>query len=75
MIKKEHRICALCKNLEVLDQGREFPGIADTEYIKYRCKIFGWSNREDYLMDSEPAEKFAKQEPFDCERFEGWSPE
>lgn len=74
-MKREHRICALCKNLEVTEQGREFPGIADTEYVKFRCKIFGWSNREDYLMDSEPARRFAQQEAFDCERFEGFTPE
>ena len=75
MKKHEHRICALCKNFEVTEQGREFPGIADTEYVKFRCRIFGWSNREDYLMDSKPAQKVAAQEAFDCERFEAWTPE
>ncbi|MBS2038819.1 hypothetical protein JST97_27810 [bacterium] len=74
-MKRQHRICALCKHLEMIDCGREFPAIADTEYAVFRCKIFGWSNREDYLMDSEPAQKFAKQEAFDCERWEGWTPE
>ena len=74
-MKREHRICALCKNLEVIEQGREFPGIADTEFAVFRCKIFGWSNREDYLMDSDPGAKFGRQEAFDCERWEGWTPE
>ncbi|MFN8607651.1 MAG: hypothetical protein U0931_08975 [Vulcanimicrobiota bacterium] len=74
-MKRQHRICALCKHLEMVESGREFPAIADTEYAVFRCKIFGWSNREDYLMDSEPAQKFAKQEAFDCERWEGWTPE
>ena len=74
-MKRQHMICALCKHLEMVESGREFPAIADTEYAVFRCKIFGWSNREDYLMDSEPAQKFAKQEAFDCERWEGWTPE
>ena len=37
---KEHRICALCKHLEVVETGREFPAIADTEYAVFRCRIF-----------------------------------
>lgn len=77
MKKAEHRICALCKNLELLDAGREFPAIADTEFAVFRCRIFGWSTKENYLMDtpSEQARKFAAQEPFECERFEAWAPE
>jgi hypothetical protein len=74
---KQHRICALCKNLELLKAGREFPGIADTEYAVFKCRIFGWSTREDYLMDShsEQERKFVAQETFDCERWEEWAPE
>ena len=72
---KQHRICALCRHLELLEQGREFPQIADTEYAVFRCKLFGWTTRDDYLMDSEPARRFQAQEEFDCERWEGWSPE
>jgi len=71
-VKKQHRICALCRNLEMIESGQEFPGIADTEYAVFKCRIFGWNTREDYLMDSEPARKFAAQEAFDCERWEAW---
>ena len=76
-MKQQPRICALCKNLQLVDSGREFPGIADTEFAVFRCRIFGWSTRENYLMDtpSEQARKFAAQEEFDCERFEPWTPE
>ena len=71
----EYRICALCRHLEVVEQGQEFPGILDTEYRVFRCRVFGWSTREDYLMGSDAQQSFAKQEPFDCPRWEGWQPE
>ena len=64
------KICALCKNLEVLEQGREFEQIADTEYVKFRCKVLGWTSRDDYLMDPEPASGVGKDEPFDCPYWE-----
>jgi hypothetical protein len=44
------RICALCRHLEVVGQGHEFEGIADTAYLEFRCKLLGWKSREDYLM-------------------------
>jgi hypothetical protein len=69
----QHRICALCRHLQSIESGREFPGIVDSEYMVFRCAVFGWTTREDYLMDSEPARSFAKQEPFDCERWEPWA--
>lgn len=58
----------------MIESGREFPGIADTEFAVFRCGVFGWTTREDYLMDSEPAQSFAKQETFDCPRWEGCDP-
>lgn len=44
------RICATCRNLEVVDQGREFEQIADSEFIVFRCKVLGTCTRDDYLM-------------------------
>ena len=69
------RICALCRHLKMVESGREFPAMADTEFAVFRCDVFGWSTREDYLMDSNPARSFAKQEAFDCPRWEGWQAE
>lgn len=68
------KICALCRNLQVVDSGREFEQIADTEYMVFRCRVLGWTSREDYLMDSDPAALLLeKDEPFDCPRFEPWT--
>src|SRR5690606_25558803 len=57
------KICALCRNLETVESGREFEGIADTEYMVFRCKVLGWTTREDYLMKPAPA-ALEKPEPF-----------
>ncbi len=65
------KICALCRNFEVLQQGREFEQIADTEYIVYRCKIYNWTGREDFLMKP-PTGRVDEDKPFDCPHFEPW---
>lgn len=71
----EHRICALCRHLEVVESGQEFQGIADTEYMVFRCKILGWTTRENYLMDSDPVAGLSKTpEEFNCPHWEGWAP-
>lgn len=76
-MKQEHRICALCRHLRVEAQGQEFPGIKDTEFTVYRCGVFGWTTRENPLMETadEARAKFAAQQPFECERWEEWKPE
>ena len=68
------RICALCRNLEVVESGREFPTIADTEFMVFRCKVLGWTTREDYLMESNPTAGLGSQEEFNCPHWEGWTP-
>lgn len=64
------KICALCRNLEMVDQGREFEKIADTEYMVFRCRVLGWSTRENYLMDSDPAGNIGPVEPTTCPHWE-----
>ncbi len=71
-VRQAFRICALCRHLEVLEQGREFPKMADTEFTVFRCAVLGWKTREDYLMDSEPRRSFEKQEAFDCPHWSGY---
>lgn len=44
------RICATCRHLEVLEQGRAFEMIVDTEFMRFRCGVLGTTGREDYLM-------------------------
>lgn len=44
------RICATCRHLEVLEQGRTFAMIVDTEFMRFRCAVSGATGREDYLM-------------------------
>ena len=66
------RICALCRHFEVLENGREFPQIADSAFLSYRCRKLGWERREDYLMSSKPEAEFAEQpnQKFDCPHWE-----
>ncbi|MEW6283972.1 MAG: hypothetical protein AB1758_35495 [Candidatus Eremiobacterota bacterium] len=72
-VEQGWRICALCRNLEVVEQGREFPQIADTEFMVFRCRVFGWTSREDYLMQPSPEAIDTEEKPFDCPRWEPWS--
>lgn len=64
------KICALCRNLEVVEQGREFDQIADTEYMVFRCRVLGWTTREDYLMDADPSASVGRSESADCPYWE-----
>lgn len=65
------KICALCRHLETVDEGREFEKIADTEYMVFRCRKLGWTTREDYLMKP-VGESLEKPEPFHCPHWEPW---
>lgn len=49
----QSQTCLTCRHLEV-DEGREFPQIADTAYLRYRCRRFGWEGIEHYLMKPIP---------------------
>lgn len=66
----EFRICATCRHLEVLEQGREFASIVDTEYAVFRCARLGTVTREDYLMAPVPTELPAERPPA-CPFWEG----
>ena len=44
------RICATCRHLEIIEQGRAFEMIVDTEFMRFRCAVLGTTGREDYLM-------------------------
>jgi hypothetical protein len=64
-------ICATCRHLVVIETGREFEKIIDTEYTTFSCDIFGWKTREFYLMA--PIEKEIKDvQPHICEFWEQW---
>lgn len=65
------KICATCKNLKVLEQGREFEKILDTEFTTFKCDIFNWKAKEFYLMaplDNPMNDKTEKN----CEFWEDW---
>ncbi|MBI2251747.1 MAG: hypothetical protein HYU63_03170 [Armatimonadetes bacterium] len=65
------KICAACKHLLLLDKGREFEKILDTEYLHFKCKIFNWEVKENYLMldISNPLKKYKEKI---CEFWEPW---
>lgn len=64
-------ICATCRHLIVIETGREFEKIIDTEYTKFSCEVLGWKTREFYLMA--PIEKEIKEtKPQICEFWEEW---
>ncbi|MCL5036503.1 MAG: hypothetical protein M1269_05210 [Chloroflexi bacterium] len=66
------RICATCRHLKVLETGREFAAIIDTEYTLFSCSKLGWETKEFYLMktDIDIAEYTSSQE--ECPHWEPW---
>jgi hypothetical protein len=64
-------ICATCRHLVVVETGREFEKIIDTDYTTFSCNILGWKKREFYLMAPVPDE--IKEEKFFCELWEDWT--
>ncbi len=69
------RICALCRHFQVYENQREFPQIADTEYLKYGCAKLGWRSREDYLMSAEPTrDGLQPSGPLECPYWEAPEP-
>ncbi|MHB2017104.1 MAG: hypothetical protein ACYCW6_09185 [Candidatus Xenobia bacterium] len=73
-MRVQFRICATCRHLEVVEQGREFAAIADTEYTVFRCGKLGWTTREDYLM-APPSDNLPSSEAFDCPHWEEYPSE
>ena len=66
-------LCATFKHLDVLETGREFDRIVDTEFTHFNCKMLGWKKKEFYLMA--PVEKELKTDVRICEFWEEWNPE
>jgi hypothetical protein len=65
------KICATCKHLKIIDQGREFEFIADTEFTLFECQIFKVNKKEFYLMA--PVEEELKESSETCcEFWEDW---
>lgn len=67
------RICATCRHLDVVEQGREFAAIVDTEYAVFCCRKLGTTTREDYLMAPVPADLPAERPP-SCSYWEAFEP-
>jgi hypothetical protein len=70
MLPQAFRICATCRNLDVLEEGREFEKIADSAYVVFSCKVLGWKTREDYLMAPVPTSLPGSAETFECPHWE-----
>ncbi len=64
-------ICATCRHLQVLETGREFENIMDTQFTKFSCSALGWQTREFYLMA--PVDKdLSQNQPRHCSFWEPW---
>ncbi len=77
MVRVEFKICATCRNLQVQAQGEEFPGIADTAFTVFHCRVYKWTTREDYLMvpPLPPEGENLTVDPFNCPSWEEYAPE
>jgi hypothetical protein len=67
------RVCANCRNLEVVEEGREFEAIADTAYAVFHCHVLGAQTREDYLMTPVSSE-LPIERPRECPHWQEYVP-
>ncbi|MDQ7826287.1 MAG: hypothetical protein RDV48_26025 [Candidatus Eremiobacteraeota bacterium] len=67
------KVCATCRHLKVLDQGREFEYIIDTEYTLFECEVYRTRTKEYYLMA--PVPESIDEKPVTCEYWEEWKKE
>ena len=68
-------LCITCKHFLLINQGREFESIVDTEYMQFKCDIFGdITEKEYYLMDYPKDVEVIENipEPKICEFWEEW---
>ena len=70
-LDKNKGVCITCRHLIVDESGREFEKIIDTEYLKFRCEVFGQTRKEYYLM-APVSEDISVPEPNLCEFWEFW---
>ena len=69
------KICATCKHLKPLEEGREFEKIIDTEYTIFTCEVLGWKTKEFYLM-APIGDIFASMRDYkECPYWEYWDEE
>lgn len=64
-------LCATCRHLKILEVGREFEKILDTEYTLFRCAVLGWETKEFYLM-APVGDPSAETPSRICEFWEDW---
>lgn len=65
------KICATCKHLKVLEQGREFEYIIDTEYTLFSCAVLNQTTKEFYLM-ARVDEELHDADTHTCKFWEDW---
>lgn len=68
-------LCITCKNFLMINHGREFEDIIDTEYMQFQCSIFGHLNKKEYYLmsyhkDIETIESVSETKI--CEFWEEW---
>lgn len=72
---KNKKLCVTCRHFILVEEGREFENIADTQYQQYRCRCFGRKTKKEYFLMSLPQDTLAVQEETLCEFWEDWKEE
>jgi len=49
-------LCITCKYFLLQDHGREFENIIDTEYMQFKCSIYGETTEKEYYLMQPPKE-------------------
>ncbi len=64
-------LCITCRHFIPEERGFEFENILDTEYISFRCDIFG-SKQKEYFLMAPTEEEIVTPEKNVCEFWEFW---
>ena len=67
-------LCITCRHYVHEGGGMEFEGILDTEYVEFRCEVFGKRRTEHFLMEP-VSEEISTPERNLCEFWEFWDRE
>ncbi len=64
--------CITCKHFFLEDSGREFANIADTEYIQFRCSVYGEKTKKEYFLMVPAENEINETRKSHCEFWEEW---
>lgn len=70
------KVCLTCRHLEVVEEGQAVEGLAETAYVRYRCRKYGGETTEypQFPEESVGRIEIDGERPKECPGWEQWMP-